>query len=115
MQNSILSFSSGLEWGFCYKQMAAEKKYICSFCARAFSRSEHKQRHERSHTNEKPFHCVHCTSAFVRRDLLQRHCKTVHNIAVSKERRHSTGSAIKNIGANGVIGNVPIVLVRQEE
>lgn len=86
--------------------MAAEKKYICSFCARAFSRSEHKQRHERSHTNEKPFHCVHCTSAFVRRDLLQRHCKTVHNIAVSKERRHSTGSAIKNIGANGVIGNV---------
>lgn len=88
--------------------MAAEKKYICSFCARAFSRSEHKQRHERSHTNEKPFHCVHCTSAFVRRDLLQRHCKTVHNIAISKERRHSTGSAIKSIGMNGVVGNTGV-------
>lgn len=80
--------------------MAAEKKYICSFCARAFSRSEHKQRHERSHTNEKPFHCVHCTSAFVRRDLLQRHCKTVHNVVISKERRHSTG-AMKSLGTGG--------------
>lgn len=60
--------------------MAPQKKYICAFCARAFSRSEHKQRHERSHTNEKPFRCLHCTSAFVRRDLLQRHCRTVHNL-----------------------------------
>ncbi|WPK27597.1 hypothetical protein PUMCH_004993 [Australozyma saopauloensis] len=56
------------------------KKYICTYCARAFTRSEHKQRHERSHTNEKPFHCLYCTSAFVRRDLLQRHCRTVHHI-----------------------------------
>lgn len=60
--------------------MAAQKKYICGYCARAFTRSEHKQRHERSHTNEKPFHCHYCTSAFVRRDLLQRHCRTVHNV-----------------------------------
>lgn len=60
--------------------MPPQKKYVCAFCARAFTRSEHKQRHERSHTNEKPFHCLYCTSAFVRRDLLQRHCRTVHNI-----------------------------------
>ena len=57
-----------------------QKKYVCGYCARAFTRSEHKQRHERSHTNEKPFHCLYCPSAFVRRDLLQRHCRTVHNI-----------------------------------
>ncbi|KAF3994197.1 hypothetical protein FT663_00167 [Candidozyma haemuli var. vulneris] len=68
--------------------MAAQKKYVCAFCARAFTRSEHKQRHERSHTNEKPFHCLYCTSAFVRRDLLQRHCRTVHNIKlVSRSKR----------------------------
>lgn len=59
---------------------APQKKYVCTYCARAFTRSEHKQRHERSHTNEKPFHCLYCTSAFVRRDLLQRHCRTVHHI-----------------------------------
>lgn len=62
--------------------MGTQKKYICAFCARAFTRSEHKQRHERSHTNEKPFHCLRCTLSFVRRDLLQRHCRTVHNIQV---------------------------------
>lgn len=63
--------------------MAVQKKYVCAFCARAFTRLEHKQRHERSHTNEKPFHCMYCTSAFVRRDLLQRHCRTVHSINLS--------------------------------
>lgn len=67
--------------------MAIQKKYICGFCARAFTRSEHKQRHERLHTNEKPFHCVYCTSAFVRRDLLQRHCRTVHNIKLLAKRK----------------------------
>lgn len=63
----------------------ATKKYICAFCARAFTRLEHKQRHERSHTNEKPFHCLSCSSSFVRRDLLQRHCRTVHNIILTKD------------------------------
>lgn len=56
------------------------KKYICSFCARPFSRSEHKLRHERSHTNTKPFNCTKCNSCFVRRDLMQRHLRTVHKI-----------------------------------
>lgn len=75
-----------------------QKKYICGFCARAFTRSEHKQRHERSHTNEKPFHCLYCTSAFVRRDLLQRHCRTVHNVRLvsrshGKEERFSDQSS----------------------
>lgn len=32
-----------------------EKKYKCQYCARAFSRSEHRSRHERSHTKERPF------------------------------------------------------------
>lgn len=59
--------------------MPTQRRYICSFCARAFSRSEHRARHERSHTREKPFSCEKCPSAFVRRDLLQRHMRTVHS------------------------------------
>lgn len=58
--------------------MPPQRRYICSFCARPFSRSEHRARHERSHTIEKPFHCTQCDSSFVRRDLLQRHLRTVH-------------------------------------
>lgn len=61
------------------KAMPPTRRYICSFCAKSFSRSEHKSRHERSHTNEKPFSCSICFAKFVRRDLLQRHLRTVHN------------------------------------
>ncbi|KAE9976109.1 hypothetical protein BLS_002251 [Venturia inaequalis] len=57
---------------------APEKKYKCQFCNRAFSRSEHRSRHERSHTKERPFKCQKCKSTFVRRDLLLRHDRTVH-------------------------------------
>ncbi|GAV52325.1 hypothetical protein ZYGR_0AG03160 [Zygosaccharomyces rouxii] len=55
-----------------------QRKYVCSFCSKAFSRSEHRARHERSHTGMKPFECKVCRHAFVRRDLLQRHIRTVH-------------------------------------
>lgn len=67
--------------------MPPQRRYICSFCARAFSRSEHRARHERSHTKEKPFGCDKCDSAFVRRDLLQRHLRTVHAKDKKKEPR----------------------------
>ncbi|KAI9167334.1 Transcriptional regulator [Paramyrothecium foliicola] len=58
--------------------IAPERKYKCQFCNRAFSRSEHRSRHERSHTKERPFKCMKCRSTFVRRDLLLRHDRTVH-------------------------------------
>ncbi|GAB1311482.1 hypothetical protein MFIFM68171_01692 [Madurella fahalii] len=52
--------------------------YKCQFCNRTFSRSEHRSRHERSHTKERPFKCLKCRSTFVRRDLLLHHDRTVH-------------------------------------
>ncbi|KAI9840325.1 MAG: hypothetical protein M1837_001772 [Sclerophora amabilis] len=58
--------------------LAPERKYKCQFCHHAFSRSEHRSRHERSHTKERPFKCSKCRSTFVRRDLLLRHDRTVH-------------------------------------
>ncbi|KAI1384678.1 fungal-specific transcription factor domain-containing protein [Hypoxylon trugodes] len=76
-----------------------ERKYKCQFCNRAFSRSEHRSRHERSHTKERPFKCMKCRSTFVRRDLLLRHDRTVH----AKDGGvplHSDGK--RRAGANGV-------------
>lgn len=61
------------------------KRHFCSFCNKAFSRSEHKTRHERSHAGVKPFECQVCSHSFVRRDLLQRHIRTVHRILLLRD------------------------------
>ncbi|KAI0594271.1 hypothetical protein F4775DRAFT_596441 [Biscogniauxia sp. FL1348] len=45
---------------------------LCSHCGRSFKRSEHLERHVRTHTKEKPYIC-RCGAAFSRRDLLTRH------------------------------------------
>ncbi|KAL7905078.1 fungal-specific transcription factor domain-containing protein [Trichoderma velutinum] len=58
---------------------APQKPYRCHRCSRLFARSEHLQRHERSHTKEKPFQCSICPKAFTRKDLLSRHDRLSHN------------------------------------
>ncbi|KAJ4256240.1 hypothetical protein NW762_009319 [Fusarium torreyae] len=45
---------------------------MCHHCGRTFKRTEHLERHVRTHTKEKPFLC-HCGASFARRDLLTRH------------------------------------------
>ncbi|KAI8625789.1 hypothetical protein F5Y19DRAFT_238347 [Xylariaceae sp. FL1651] len=50
---------------------------LCQHCGRSFKRSEHLERHVRTHTKEKPYIC-HCGSAFSRRDLLTRHMRISH-------------------------------------
>ncbi|ETS76300.1 hypothetical protein PFICI_11687 [Pestalotiopsis fici W106-1] len=54
------------------RKPSGEVSHICPYCNRSFKRSEHKERHVRTHTKEKPFVC-HCGHAFARRDLLTRH------------------------------------------
>ncbi|KAI0968305.1 hypothetical protein F4678DRAFT_197226 [Xylaria arbuscula] len=54
------------------------KNLLCRYCNHGFSRREHLQRHERSHTKEKPFRCLHCPKAFTRKDLLTRHLRLSH-------------------------------------
>lgn len=68
------------------------KRHFCSFCNKAFSRSEHKTRHERSHAGVKPFECQVCSHSFVRRDLLQRHIRTVHRILLLRDSSTNTNS-----------------------
>ncbi|KAL7953763.1 fungal-specific transcription factor domain-containing protein [Trichoderma compactum] len=58
---------------------APTKSYRCHRCSRLFARSEHLQRHERSHTKEKPFQCSQCPKAFTRKDLLSRHDRLSHH------------------------------------
>ncbi|KAE8151438.1 hypothetical protein BDV25DRAFT_171465 [Aspergillus avenaceus] len=55
-----------------------ERTFRCHFCAKAFQRKEHLQRHERLHTKEKPFQCTTCFAGFARRDLLGRHTRLIH-------------------------------------
>ncbi|KAK9473465.1 fungal-specific transcription factor domain-containing protein [Dipodascopsis tothii] len=74
---SVLALNTNAK-GKSRQPSTAEKRYKCACCSRAFSRSEHRNRHERSHTKERPFKCEKCTSTFVRRDLLLRHDRTVH-------------------------------------
>ncbi|ORY19567.1 fungal-specific transcription factor domain-domain-containing protein [Clohesyomyces aquaticus] len=84
---------------------APEKKYKCQFCNRAFSRSEHRSRHERSHTKERPFKCLKCRSTFVRRDLLLRHDRTVHakdgGVPLHSEVKRRTTTKAPEVSAPG--------------
>ncbi|KAL4808704.1 hypothetical protein BDV18DRAFT_132941 [Aspergillus unguis] len=50
----------------------AAKTRTCVHCGRSFRRTEHLERHVRTHTKEKPYTC-YCGAAFSRRDLLKRH------------------------------------------
>ncbi|KAK7897497.1 hypothetical protein LTR67_004124 [Exophiala xenobiotica] len=53
------------------------KDHACNRCGRLFRRSEHLNRHLRTHTKEKPFRC-HCGAPFARQDLLKRHIRLSH-------------------------------------
>ena len=79
-----------------------QRKYICSFCAKSFSRSEHRTRHERSHTGYKPFQCKICKHSFVRRDLVQRHIRTVHRVLLLANKKELEEG--NNDGGTAVVG-----------
>ncbi|KAH8646340.1 hypothetical protein BX600DRAFT_477545 [Xylariales sp. PMI_506] len=50
--------------------------FRCKACSRAFSKAEHLQRHERTHSGAKPFVCTACGRQFARSDSLARHLRT---------------------------------------
>ncbi|KKK15442.1 hypothetical protein ARAM_005354 [Aspergillus rambellii] len=58
------------------------KSRICIHCGRSFRRTEHLERHIRTHTKEKPYTCF-CGAAFSRRDLLKRHTGITHQDTIT--------------------------------
>lgn len=63
MPASVSVPPSAVASGVRKSSLAPEKKYKCQFCNRAFSRSEHRSRHERSRTYRVLFLCVFVSSA----------------------------------------------------
>ncbi|KAF7592369.1 hypothetical protein BBP40_000353 [Aspergillus hancockii] len=59
------------------------RSYQCHRCSRSFTRLEHLQRHDRSHTKEKPYVCDKCPKSFTRKDLLARHERLAHSSPTS--------------------------------
>ncbi|OQE05831.1 hypothetical protein PENVUL_c021G07536 [Penicillium vulpinum] len=78
----------------------SKRRYPCPMCSKSFTRSEHRIRHERSHTLEKPFSCRYCRRKYARRDLVLRHEKTIHKDEYTKgacRRKKNVPSAIDPI------------------
>lgn len=49
------------------KRTQRDNKRKCPICARSFNKTEHLERHVRSHTKEKPFECQHCGRKYGRK------------------------------------------------
>lgn len=84
-----------------------DNKRKCPVCARTFSKTEHLERHVRSHTKEKPFQCQHCGRKYGRKyvvsslvapgtdfrsDSLLRHLKDAHSGPWDTEIGDSSGA-----------------------
>uniref|UniRef100_A0AAZ3RUN0 C2H2-type domain-containing protein n=1 Tax=Oncorhynchus tshawytscha TaxID=74940 RepID=A0AAZ3RUN0_ONCTS len=50
-----------------------EKRFLCSFCGKAFCFSKQVEIHQRMHTGEKPFGCHLCRASFSHLSSLKRH------------------------------------------
>lgn len=55
------------------------RRFICSYCGKAFTSRPNRERHVRYHTGEKPYKCDLCPVSFFRGDDLKYHRTTKHS------------------------------------
>ncbi|KAH7116126.1 hypothetical protein B0J11DRAFT_539292 [Dendryphion nanum] len=78
----------------------------CGTCHKQYTKKEHLQRHERTHTGVRPFVCQLCGRSFARQDALNRHIK-IHSHNGSNS-IHSAGSSdmsppgLETVSPNGL-------------
>lgn len=65
-----------------------EKKYICTFCNRAFKQSYHLREHITSHTGERNYSCTICGKTFQRQSSQKRHIKS-HDAAPGQKTKRT--------------------------
>nr|XP_053630116.1 longitudinals lacking protein, isoforms H/M/V-like isoform X14 [Cherax quadricarinatus] len=63
-----------------YRARRGTANYTCPFCAKLFLDKSKWSRHMYAHTGEKPFMCSACARRFSRKDNLQTHMKDKHRI-----------------------------------
>ncbi|XP_023944036.2 zinc finger protein 568 isoform X3 [Bicyclus anynana] len=53
----------------------AERRFVCTYCNKAFSQSNNLRAHLRIHTNERPYKCQECGKAFTQVTNLNNHVR----------------------------------------
>ncbi|XP_068623487.1 gastrula zinc finger protein XlCGF7.1-like isoform X2 [Battus philenor] len=53
----------------------AERRFVCTYCNKAFSQSNNLRAHLRIHTNERPYKCSECGKAFTQVTNLNNHVR----------------------------------------
>ncbi|KAJ8713052.1 hypothetical protein PYW08_008356 [Mythimna loreyi] len=73
--NGEESFQKNMQLQNHLRNHRAERRFVCTYCNKAFSQSNNLRAHLRIHTNERPFKCSECGKAFTQVTNLNNHVR----------------------------------------